>query len=336
MSAFITPLVGLSLLLTAWSAVSIASESEVTITPVEQWACLFGGQKVTLKFQLSDRNGNAPVTDGRLLWRYSADRRTLSRGEAGLHGSEPGIAEIPLKVPEVRDGVVFPTELSVSYVASELENRSSSRKKTLWLFPEDPFANQQQMLRELELSLFDPIGSTKDVFKKAGLACTQIRNRSALSGVSHDSCVIVGEGTSLSRNRGLAEQLVRFSAAGGSVLMLAPSDGMIPMPDEIDDRQPGAFRFRRHHVIRDFDKRLDSIAWPGSTALPGSRVSLKTRLGRIAMEVSENGNWPWIEIEYPETKGRYVFCGFRLIENWSQSPTPRYLLLEILKSCHNR
>ena len=118
--------------------------------------------------------------------------------------------------------------------------------------------------------------------------------------------------------------------------MLAPSEGVIPMPGEVskkgdvEDAQPGELRFRRHHVIREFDKRLDSKSLPGIGDFAGSKVSLQTRRNRIEMEVSDDGNWPWFVIEYPETKGRFVFCGFSLVKYWDSGPTPRYLLNRIL------
>jgi hypothetical protein len=50
------------------------------------------------------------------------------------------------------------------------------------------------------------------------------------------------------------------------------------------------------------------------------------------MEVSEDGDWPWVTVDYPETKGRFVFCGFNIVENWNRGPAPRYLLNRILTS----
>jgi hypothetical protein len=88
-------------------------------------------------------------------------------------------------------------------------------------------------------------------------------------------------------------------------------------------------------VIREFDKRLDSQFLPGTNNFAGSKVTLRTRLSRIGMEVSEDGDWPWVTIEYPETNGRFMFCGFRLIKHWENGPTPRYLLNQILQE-HQR
>jgi hypothetical protein len=277
-----------------------------------------------------------PAVEGRIQWHYSANQRTLARGEAEIDASEATQIAVILRVPEVRDGVIFRTQLTVAYVPARENSATSTLTKTLWLFPEDAFADQRDTLEDRQLLLFDPDGNTAELFAKIELPHRRIRNAIALDDREEHSYVIVGEGTSLVRNRGVAERLLSFAAAGGTVLMLAPSEGVIPMPGEASQKgvenvaQPGELRFRQHHVIREFDKRLDSEFLPGTGDFAGSKVTLRTRLNRIGMEVSEDGDWPWFTIEYPETKGRFVFCGFNIVRNWSNGPAPRYLLNRIL------
>ena len=307
-----------------------AADKAATITPVEKWSCLFGGQEVKLHFRVTEKEaGNAGV-EGSLQWHYSANQHTLARGEVELRRRDSGVAEVTLQVPKVRDGVIFQTDLAVAYVPRGANGEAATLTKPLWLFPEDPFADQRQTLNERSLSVFDPEGRTADLFEKLELPHQLIRNTSALDDRDKHSYVIVGEGTSLIRNRGLAERLLSFAAAGGTVLMLAPSEGIIPMSGEADEARPGELRFRQHHVIRDFDKRLDARFLPGTDDFAGSKVSLRARLSRIGLEVSEDGDWPWLTIEYPETNGRFIFCGFNLIKHWENGPTSRYLLNRIL------
>ena len=312
------------------------ADPTATITPVEKWSCLFGDQDVTLHFRVANKKaGNAGV-EGRLQWHYSANQRTLARGEAEIGRNESGIAEVILRVPKVRDGVIFQTDLAIACVPRGANAAVATLTKTLWLFPEDPFVDQRETLKERQLSLFDPEGRTAALFEKIQLPHQLIRNATALDDREEHSYVIVGEGTSLIRNRGLAERLLSFAASGGTVLMLAPSEGVLPMPGEASQKgvenvaQPGELRFRQHHVIREFDKRLDSTFLPGTSDFAGSKVTLRTRLSHIGMEVSDDGDWPWLTIEYPETNGRFIFCGFSLVQHWENGPTPRYLLNRIL------
>jgi hypothetical protein len=323
------------------AACAAAADETATITPVEKWSCVFGDKEVTLHFRVANKKaGNAGV-EGRLQWHYSANQRTLARGEVEIRRNDSGIAEVVLQIPKVRDGVIFQTDLAVSYVPRGANDEAATLTKPLWLFPEDPFADQRETLKERGLSLFDPEGRTAALFEKIELPHQRIRNVAALEDRGEHSYVIVGEGTSPIRNRGLAERLLSFAAAGGTVLMLAPSEGVIPMPGdgarkgEPNDTQPGELRFRQHHVIREFDKRLDSKFLPGTSDFAGSKVTLRTRLSRIGMEVSGGGDWPWLTIEYPETNGRFIFCGFSLIKHWENGPTPRYLLNRILQE-HQR
>jgi hypothetical protein len=306
-----------------------AADASAVIVPVERWSCLFGGQETTLHFRIVKQKA-APVVDGRIQWHYTANQRTLARGEFEIGRGDRAQAEITLRIPKVRDGVIFGTELAIAFVPRGEKVEAATLDKTLWLFPEDPFVDQRETLKKRELSLFDPGCRTAELFEKIELPHRRIRNAAALGDPTNHSYVIVGEGTSLIRNRGLAERLLSFAAAGSTVLMLAPSEGVLPLPGQDGEPQPGELRFRQHDVIREFDKRLDSKSLPGISDFAGSKVGLQTRLSRIGMEVSEDGNWPWFTIEYPETKGRFVFCGFNLIKHWNNGPTPRFLLDRIL------
>lgn len=316
------------------SDVFAAETSTAVIVPVERWSNVFGGQEVRLHFRVVTRKAELAV-EGRIQWHHSANQRTLARGEAETGRGDAAQTEVILRLPEVRDGVIFQTQLTMAYVPRGENSAAATLTKTLWLFPEDPFAGQREALEDRQLALFDPDGRTAELFAKNELSHRRIRSAAVLEDGDEHSYVIVGEGTSLIRNRGLADRLLSFAAAGGTVLMLAPSEGVIPMPGEAlkqgdRDSQPGELRFRQHHVIREFDKRLDSEFLPGPGDFAGSKISLRTRLNRIGMDVSKGGNWPWFTIEYPETKGRFVFCGFGIVKNWNNGPAPRYLLNRIL------
>lgn len=307
-----------------------------SVTPVEAWSCVFGGDDLTLHFRVADSRAGNTAVEGHVLWHHSADQRTLARGEVEIGRNDGGTAEVRLRIPKVRDGVIFRTDLTIAFVPRGQEAEAATLAKAFWLFPDDPFVDQRETLKERKLLLFDPEGRTAKLFRKIELPHRLIRHAAVLEDRDEHSFVIVGEGTSLIRNRGLAERLLRFAAAGGTVLMLAPSEGVIPLPGESlakDDGnavRPGELRFRQHHVIRELDKRLDSTAWPGINGLPGSKLGLRTRLGRIEMEVSKDGDWPWLSIQYPETNGKFVFCGLSLVEHWDNGPTPRYLLDRVL------
>lgn len=333
--AFVSSIVLSILAISSFVKQASAEDATTTIVPIERWSCMFGGQVTKLHFRILKLKTD-PLVDGRVQWHYSANQRTLDRGEFQVGRKDQTQVEITLRVPKVRDGVIFKTELTVTYVPRGKNAAEATFEKTLWLFPEDPFVDHRETLKELNLSLFDPEGRTAELFEKIDLPHQRIRNAAALNDGAEHSYVIVGEGTSLIRNRGLAERLLNVAESGGTVLLLAPSEGAIPLPGTDDDLQPGELRFCQHNVIREFDKRLDPKFLPGTDDFAGSKVTLRTRLGRIGMEVSEDGEWPWLAIEYPETKGRLVFCGFSLVKHWNDGPTPRFLLNRILMTQADR
>ena len=336
--------VTLVLFVVADSYVGLAAEQpeqKVTIKPREAWSSVFGGSDISLHFDVVHKR-EAPV-EGRVQWHHSANQRTIARGEVPVRADDEPSAEIMLQLPEVRDGIIFQTQLTVEYVPRGEGQAAASFTKQLWLFPQDPFVDRQKWLEELNLSLFDPEGQTAELFDQIGIPHRQIRNVAVLEDQEEHPFVIVGEGTSLIRNRRLAERLIGLAASGSTVVVFAPSEGAIPIPGQTSDDDaanvttlPGELRFQKHHVIRELDKRLDAIAWSGLDALPATRISLQNRLGRIEADVTEDGNWPWLEIHYPEDGGVFLLCGFKLIEHWEHGPSPRFLFARILESQHQQ
>src|SRR5436190_22792161 len=95
-----------------WLAAAVScAEDKVTIEPREKRAALFGESEVELPFEVRSEEPLA----GQLVWTLSANQRTLHRGElpfAAGPGKAAGV-KVPLKIPAVKDGVVFPVELAL-------------------------------------------------------------------------------------------------------------------------------------------------------------------------------------------------------------------------------
>lgn len=300
------------------------AQPAVRIEPTEQWDGVFGDSEVTFHFEVTsgkNRRGGA----GRIQWLHAANQRTISRGESEYRPGDS--AEIALRVPPVNDGVIFRTTLTVDFVPTGADSAAATLEKTIWVFPEDPFDDQRKSFGKESIQLFDPNRRTSDLFNQIELPHQAVSNAAALDDAKSGAIIIVGEGTSLSRNRGLAERLLDRAASGCRVLMLAPFDGNIPLPDS----NAGELRLRKQHVIRDLDKRLDADAWPEAVSLPGTRIGIATRLSRAIVDVSEDGDWPWMEVRYPDSRGVFLVCGYSVIEHWDHGPTPRFLLARILQ-----
>jgi hypothetical protein len=84
-------------------------------------------------------------------------------------------------------------------------------------------------------------------------------------------------------------------------------------------------------VIHRLDKRLDAAGWllDGKVAVSG--VSLKGDQRQVLAVVGRDGEWPWVEIDYPAPAGKLVVCGFDFLGKWDAGPTPRYLFARLLE-----
>ncbi len=109
----------------------------ITLACREGSAAVFGGSDVELHV---DRQPEAPLA-GNLVWRHSAENRTLSAGEMAVKPDEP--LALKLRIPTVKAGEFIETQLTLSLV----DERPMPQKPTppatyvwtLWIVDPDPF-----------------------------------------------------------------------------------------------------------------------------------------------------------------------------------------------------
>jgi hypothetical protein len=225
-------------------------------------------------------------------------------------------------------------------VAVVVEQEEVARKELrLWLFPDDPIGPRSEWLRSLDITLFDPAENTAKQFDSSKLPYRSVHNAAALDDPAQRGMLVIGEGISLHRQRSLAETALHAAASGRRVLLLAPTDGSLTVPGTAGDDLPeggipSELRFARQHVITELEKRLDAQAWTGcDDTVPASKLLIESRRSQVEATVSDEPRaWPWLEVHFPENQGVLVMCGFRVIEHWNDSPTPRFLLIRLLES----
>ena len=317
---------------------SVLRADDVQLVPAENASTAFAGSKVTITFRV---NSERPA-EGRLLWSHTAQQRTLSGGEADVRQSDDGpTASFDLRLPEVRDAVIYQTHITAEFVPRDEDSPATKLQRPLWLFPRDPLAGRAAWAEELNLQLVDSDGRTGNALRSINLPFQQLRTvNSALPDRSPDVAnrnriLLVGEGASLAKGT-LIDAAVASAQAGRKVVVLAPQDGAFFMPgigDE-DGLNTGELRLVRQSVIKEFDKRLDSKAWPGvGNTVPSQRLQIEAVRGRVRATIDgKHKGWPWLELRYPESGGALILCGFRIVEHWDRGPTPRFLLIRILES----
>lgn len=304
---------------------------EPSLKIVERWHTVFAEEEIQLTASLT------AAMPGRILWSHSVNNRTLSSGEAEAgQAPQQDNLTIKLRCPPLREGVALATELTVHFVPQKAREPAASCTHDLIIFPRDPFVGQQEWLKQLQIDLYDPIGASANVLTSMNVPFRKITNPELLKDEGATGLLIIGEGTSLIKNRSLAATLFQAAERGRKVLLLAPSDGSLPFPGSVEDAgtvQPQQLRMGRQEMITELNKTLDATDWrsPDQT-IPSNGLRLAHQRSGLVLNVEQSAAaWPWMAVRYPNN-GEIVICGFQIIQNWENGPTPRTLFLEILKT----
>lgn len=211
-------------------ATAPAAAEGAAIEPGEKWANVFSGAEIKFHYTVH----TAQAIDGRLDWSLSVNRRTVEHGQLALAGAPGHAAEVTVafKAPEVKEGVVLESQLSLAAYAAGNPRPVAQHAKTVWIFPRDPFAGRSQWLKGLKITLFDPGGKTADVLEKARVHFAFTKNTAAL-GDLRDGLLVIGEGTPWRDYRALGEAAVKAAARGVPVLCLAPGEGSLVLPGAV-------------------------------------------------------------------------------------------------------
>jgi hypothetical protein len=234
----------------------------------------------------------------RVTWTVAVGDQVIARRDARPAATDNGDGQfaIELELPEARIGIVLPLTVVISV------NGEKVHERTLSVFPEDAFAGKHQSLVSQQIVLFDPENITSAVFEGSKIPFAPERNIDSLEALTN-STLVVGEGVSFRDYRTL------------------------PQPEQL--------LLRRNDVIRQFDKRFDSLFWsPDGKVVASSVLVTGERNAVTGIVTTDERGWPWIDVRFSGS-GRLVICGFAIIEKWDSGPTPRYLLAELLSRHHD-
>lgn len=311
---------------------AIQAAPKLSLVIQEPWNNVFGGKEAVFHVLISARE----ATPGRMASRYSAGNKTIAsqEREVSVAPDRPESVEVRLPVPEVKEGVILSTTLSVSMIENNAAQPTATLEKTIWVFPPDPFAGRAEWLKKLNILLFDPEKKTADSFEKAGIPFQRVANLETLANVK-DEIIVVGEGISFNDFKGLPGLLFKAAANGAAVLCLAPSGGIVNLPGmggESDLPAPRSMKFDRNEIITRLDKRLDAVAWPPDGVIAVNTTAMRSARGAVIGEVEKGGaNWSWLEMSFDNSRGLFILCHFAIVEKWENGPAPRYLLARIFE-----
>jgi hypothetical protein len=308
--------------------------ANLSVAPLTPASNVFAGRKAHWRYSVQAREDFS----GRAAWRLAVGDRTLARREQPVAAGfgRDGAVNIELELPAAKPGVVLSATLTVALLDPDGKERTRHEKDVL-IFAEDAFSERQRWLRDLKIHLFDPEGKTSEIMTAAGIPFTPVVNMDAFDSIA-SGLLLIGEGVSLRDYRGLWPAMTRTAARGLPVLCLALSAGEFELPTTDTDSAPRAERMvlRQNNVVTDMDKRLDPDAWPPDGRSVASSLALSGGRGSIDANVQANrAGWPWLELGFahparPAAPTRLAVCGFAIMEKWNDSPTPRYLFVELL------
>ncbi len=304
----------------------------VTVSSNEQWTNLFFGEEANFTFSISSDES----FKGSAGWRFSMGSRTISRGEIKIDVGPMQSQSLPVRmpVPEGKEGVSLPGLVTISVYDAQNRNVASIFEKKIWIYSKYPFKNKNKWLKKLNLFLFDPNEKTAEILSKSDIIFKEIFNKEALSDIEN-GIVLIGEGISLPAYPGLIQMLIERAESGIPVICLAPAEGAIPLPGAVSSIKlhgPSSILFRQNNIIKRFDKKLDADAWPPDGRIIASCLRLtEEKMVLSALANKNNQGWPWMEIQYKKRNGRFIVCGFAIVEKWDTGPVPRNLFLRLLE-----
>jgi len=309
--------------------VPAALPAQATIQPESAWSALFGDQAVEFRYIVQSDQ----ALKGRVDWSLTLGQvRKLALQSTPIEVAAGKTAKTTLSFapPPVKDGVILEARLIAALFVDGQDKPAVVHEKTIWIYPRNPFADRQTWLKNLQITLFDPERKTTAVLGKLKVPFAETVNVAAL-GELKKGIVIVGEGTSFAEYRDLSETLNRAAANGVAVLCLAPAGGVLLLPGTEEMPVPSRIAWRKVDLLPEIDTRLQG-PWPGERKVVRSSLVLKADEGQVAAVVTPgDSGWSWIEAHYATKQGRFVFCGFALVDSWEEGPAPRFLFARILE-----
>ena len=307
-----------------------AMAAEVQLTALDTRRNYFSGRNHLSRYRISS-NG---FFQGELIWRLAFQGRTLQRGERSLtlQGGEL-IIGVELRLPETKGDIMMPVDLELQVTPHHSEKPVLQTSERKWVFSPHLFEQRKEELSRLKIYLFDPLKHSEKIFKSAGIPFAPVYRPETISELKR-AFLIIGEEILLKNYRGLADMMIEAASAGNIVLCLKPQQGAIQHPAILPAIAVGASSVHLHdnNIIRILDKRLDMAAWSPQGRIAACGINLINGNNRITADLTCDGKgWPWFALDFEKSGGKFLLCGFGIIDAWDSEPAPRYLLDRIFQ-----
>ncbi len=299
----------------------------VDLCLLDHFSCTFPATTTVWRIQA---NAAAPVE---ITWELTLASAVADRGQFLADAAKAGhTLDLPVRIPPLREGVTGQATLIVQATAG---GQSARLVHPVWILTADPWSGLRTELAKNPLRVFETGEALSTKLNGAGAKVTALRNTAALAALTN-GLVLVAEGVSLRAQRSLGEALVRAAAGGARVLLLAPSDGTLPLPghEALSGLPRPALRLEEGAAaLQRLDKRLDANAWPGqASAVTASCVLSAERRKPEAEWAAGTDGWAWLDLDFRAGGGgRLLAVGWAPVQAWERGPAPRYALAALLR-----
>jgi hypothetical protein len=313
------------LALTAWFLAASPARA-VDLRLLDDFSCTFPATTTVWRVQAS---ASAPVTVSWELTLYSA---VVDRGQVLADPARAGQPiGITARIPPLREGVTGQATLIIQATA---EGQSARLVHPVWILPADPWSGLRTELTKNPLRVHETGPTLSARLSDAGLKTTAMRNAAAIAALTN-GLLLVAEGISLRAQRGLADALVRAAAGGARVILLAPSDGPLPLPchETLSGLPRPVLRLGGVEALLQLDKRLDAYVWPGHSSVIASSflLSAERRQPEATWSPGTEG-WVWLDMDFRGSGGgRLLAVGWAPAQAWESGPAPRHTLAALMR-----
>ena len=333
---------------------NLYSEEKGTLSLKPDCKTFYTGREHTLTVRTQRLTGEG------LNWNLRYAGRTLASGQGKIPAN--GEVKITFKFPELKEGVVAeclfrswvgekPDEHRTSNPASAGQASNLSRsaghptsngkqkqiKRTLYFYYPNPFVGQKEALKKLRMGVWEPSeGEALSEFLKP----LEVPFAKVADPAGFDGEVLLVSGLDFDEFPGVAETLLKLVDNGKRVIVLPPFSGTIPGFAE----KANEVKLAKKRVIQEFSKKFDTETWNGK-AIANTSMKLTQIDDIVALEVREHRTSPvakamgdrsnekgmgFTYCEVRKGKGSMIITTWDIINGAKESPTPVYLLKEML------
>jgi hypothetical protein len=302
------------------------------------------------------------LTGESLNWNLRYAGRTLAAGKRTI--PENGEVKISFQFPKLNPGVIAETEFSCwvgkkalgtrSQALGKNEHRTSNKnelRRNLFFFNPNPFEGQKKALEERQIGVWEASegGTLSELLKSLEVPFAEVADPEQFNG---DVLLVIG--IDFDSSPGTFDALLDLVKKGKKIIIMPPTLGKFPLnADKLDGIILGGNEYIgiRSQALG-IRKKFDTKTWNGK-AIPGKTFKLIPFNDTVGLEINNTPNgFSFCELRIKEAlgtghqalreeggkakgiknnAGRMIITTLDIINGAKVSPTPAYLLKELIR-----